>query len=125
MKAIALRATKRPNKKVPDNPGSLTTPNLSLSIAKIIERSNMGMEIQSQNAIYLGPQNDQFADFDKMDKMEQIDAVREFSRKADKDLKKHKDAITQAQKAQKEAEAKQYKEQVKAQVLQELKEQKL
>lgn len=125
MKAISLRSTKRPNKKVPDNPGSITTPNLSLSVAKIIERSQMGMEIQSQNAIYLGPQDDEFSQFDKMDKMEQIDAVREFTKRADKDLKKHKEAITKAQLDKKEAEAKQYREHVKAQVLQELKEQKL
>jgi len=125
MKAVALRATKRPKRAQLANEGTITTPNLSLSIQKIIERSQMGMEVQGQQAIYLGPQHDEFANFDQLDKMEQIDKVRDYSKKADKELQETKKQIAQAQKDAKEHHQKQYKEQVRAQVLQELKEQKL
>jgi cell division protein FtsX len=68
-------------------PATVTTPNLTLSIAQVIERSAAGIEMQGYTPVYLGKKFDYMANFENMTKQEQLEFYNQLKKRAENDIK--------------------------------------
>lgn len=56
-----------------------TQPDMTLSTAKLLERSRLGMELQGFQPVYLGEKRTDFIGFERMTKQEKLDFAKKYS----------------------------------------------
>lgn len=90
---------KRPSKTKLHGGKSITQPDMTISIAKVLERSRLGMAIQGYEPIYYGTKNPELIGFENLSKLEQIEFAREFKKAADDQMQQAKTEALERAKA--------------------------